>query len=190
MHLIKALAKPQGQMHYEIDSKRGSAISSRQLRPSSVPRCACVRTAVGHPWPPQRCSAQPWPRLSLQEEPALIRCAIRQPQTQIYQRTATANAVIGVGYASQTDNIPWPFAPLAPPADGPRPTAMPGTGTGTGTGTGALVGWLAAIPRSVGAHLFVLGDAEAGWRGWQVTSMHAGLGRRYRDPLFTTRQPT
>jgi hypothetical protein len=125
--------------------------------------------------------------LRTQKEPALIRCAIRQAQT--YQRTATADDLIGVGYASRIGNIPWPLAPLAPPGDGPRPaepTAMPGTGTDARP----LVGWLAAIPRSVGAHLFVLGDAEAGWRGWQVTSMHAGLGRRYRDPLFTTRRPT
>jgi hypothetical protein len=49
-----------------------------------------------------------------------------------------------------------------------------------------LVSWLTGIPRRLGAQLFVMGDAEAGWHGWQITSLHGGLGRRYRDPLFAT----
>jgi hypothetical protein len=47
-----------------------------------------------------------------------------------------------------------------------------------------LARWLATIPRRLGDQLFAPNDAEARWRGWQVTRLHGGLGRRYRDPLF------
>jgi hypothetical protein len=45
---------------------------------------------------------------------------------------------------------------------------------------------LAELPRRWGDLWFAMNDAEAGWRGWQATSMHGGLGRRYRDPRFDT----
>jgi hypothetical protein len=47
-----------------------------------------------------------------------------------------------------------------------------------------LVGWLAVIPRRLGDRLFARNDNEAYWRGWQITRVHGGLGRRYCDPQF------
>jgi hypothetical protein len=41
--------------------------------------------------------------------------------------------------------------------------------------------WLIGLPRRAGRRLFAMNDAEAGWRGWQVTETFGGLGRRYRD---------
>jgi len=41
--------------------------------------------------------------------------------------------------------------------------------------------WLIGLPRRAGRRLFAMNDAEAGWRGWQVTEALGGLGRRYRD---------
>lgn len=49
-----------------------------------------------------------------------------------------------------------------------------------------LASWLAYIPRRLGDHLFAMNDTEAYWRGWQITGVHGGLGRRYRDPRFDT----
>ena len=49
-----------------------------------------------------------------------------------------------------------------------------------------LLSWLAAIPRRLGDRLFFMNDAEAYWRGWQITKTHGALGRRYRDPRFDT----
>jgi hypothetical protein len=49
-----------------------------------------------------------------------------------------------------------------------------------------LLSWLAYIPRRLGDHLFTWNDTEAYWRGWQITKVHGGLGRRYRDPAFDT----
>ena len=37
-----------------------------------------------------------------------------------------------------------------------------------------------------GDRWFAMNDAEAYWRGWQITKTHAGLGRRYRDIRFDT----
>jgi hypothetical protein len=51
---------------------------------------------------------------------------------------------------------------------------------------GGLAIWLAYIPRRLGDRLFAMHDNEAYWRGWQITKVHGGLGRRYRDPLFDT----
>jgi hypothetical protein len=41
--------------------------------------------------------------------------------------------------------------------------------------------WVIGLPRRAGRRLFAMNDAEAGWRGWQVTETLGGLGRRYRD---------
>jgi hypothetical protein len=40
------------------------------------------------------------------------------------------------------------------------------------------------LPRRAGSRLFAMNDAEARWRGWQVTELAGGLARRYRDPRF------
>ena len=48
------------------------------------------------------------------------------------------------------------------------------------------VAWLTDLPRRLGNRLFVMNDAEAGWRGWEVTVTAGGLGRQYRDRRFNT----
>lgn len=53
--------------------------------------------------------------------------------------------------------------------------------------TACAVPWLAGTPRRTGNRLFTMNDAEAAWRGWQVTVLAGGLARRYRDPRFGTR---
>ena len=47
--------------------------------------------------------------------------------------------------------------------------------------------WLADIPQRIGGSLFMSGDEEAYWRGWQITKLHGGLGRGYRDWRFGRR---
>jgi hypothetical protein len=47
--------------------------------------------------------------------------------------------------------------------------------------------WLADIPGRIGARLFLETDEEAYWQGWQVTQLHGGLGRSYRDFRFDAR---
>ena len=45
---------------------------------------------------------------------------------------------------------------------------------------------LAGIVRRLGDLVFMANDEEAYWRGWTIERRHAGLGRRYRDPIFDT----
>jgi hypothetical protein len=40
------------------------------------------------------------------------------------------------------------------------------------------------LPRRTGAWLFRRNDAEAGWRRWEITELHRGLSRLYRDTRF------
>ena len=54
----------------------------------------------------------------------------------------------------------------------------------TGLAAAVLLSWLAYIPRRLGDRLFSWNDTEAYWRGWQITKVHGGLGRRYRDLRF------
>ncbi len=49
-----------------------------------------------------------------------------------------------------------------------------------------LTDCLTAIPRHMTDRIFLVNDAEAYWRGWQIIKIHGGLGRRYRDPAFDT----
>ncbi len=51
---------------------------------------------------------------------------------------------------------------------------------------GVLLSWPAAIARRLGDRLFAMNDTEAYWRDWQITKVHGGLRRRYRDPRFDT----
>ena len=55
-----------------------------------------------------------------------------------------------------------------------------------GLAAAVLLSWLAYIPRRLGDHVFTWNDTEAFWRGWQITKVRGGLGRRYRDPDFDT----
>jgi hypothetical protein len=45
--------------------------------------------------------------------------------------------------------------------------------------------WLIGLPRRAGRRLFAINDAEACWRGWQITETLGGLGRQYRDARFS-----
>lgn len=47
--------------------------------------------------------------------------------------------------------------------------------------TTSVVTWLTDLPRRLGNRLFAINDAEAGWRGWEVTVTAGGVGREYRD---------
>jgi hypothetical protein len=47
-----------------------------------------------------------------------------------------------------------------------------------------LKAWLACLPGRLGDQLFTMNDAEADWRGWQITKVYGGFGRRNRDPRF------
>lgn len=40
------------------------------------------------------------------------------------------------------------------------------------------------LPRRTGTWLFRRNDAEAGWRHWEITELHSGLSRLYRDTRF------
>jgi hypothetical protein len=53
-------------------------------------------------------------------------------------------------------------------------------------GTGVIADRLTRLPRHACDRLFAMSDAEAYWRGWQITRVHGGFGRRYRDPAFDT----
>ena len=44
--------------------------------------------------------------------------------------------------------------------------------------------WLIGLPRRTGRRLFAINDAEACWRGWQITETLGGVGRQYRDARF------
>jgi hypothetical protein len=59
-------------------------------------------------------------------------------------------------------------------------------GSAVGLAAAVLLSWLAYIPRGLGDRIFTWNDTDAYWCGWQITKVHGGLGRRYRDPLFDT----
>ena len=103
-------------------------------------------------------------------------------------------------FTSENKSSGWPAQP-ATPADPPRIATISQVGVAERTAprsvggrlghlpvivAGVLACWLAAIPRRVGDRLFAMNDNEAYWRGWQITRVHGGLGRSYRDPRFDT----
>jgi hypothetical protein len=102
-----------------------------------------------------------------------------------------------IGNAAETIKVPDAGLP-APrgPALVPRGPAVPSTwvsdrpatavGDALRTTAGIVVAWLAGLPRRAGNRLFAMNDAEAGWRGWQVTELAGGLARQYRDARFDT----
>ena len=61
-----------------------------------------------------------------------------------------------------------------------------GTGVGSALRTAGPIAlaWLIGLPRRLGNRLFTMNDAEAGWRGWDITELAVGLGRQYRDARF------
>jgi len=52
-----------------------------------------------------------------------------------------------------------------------------------------FAGWLADVTRRIGERLFMACDEEANWRGWEITALAGGLGRRYRDSRFDCLHP-
>jgi hypothetical protein len=109
-----------------------------------------------------------------------------------------ASDVINISNSTSKNNPPWPLAEPVRPARYPQPRppnqaadATPQASPARRSRILAIVGrvllsWLAAIPRRLGGRLFVMNDAEAYWRGWQITKTHGGLARRYRHPRFDT----
>jgi hypothetical protein len=113
--------------------------------------------------------------------------------------------VINISNFTSKDNPRWlqaepvrPASPGRPPGPPAAHVQAPGAGRAGTCSLGArtgnvfvvlavfMLGWLAAIARRLGDRLFAMNDNEAYWRGWQITGVHGGLGRRYRDPLFDT----
>jgi hypothetical protein len=110
--------------------------------------------------------------------------------------------VINISNFTSKNNPPWvlaePARPVRPPGpEAPDQAAAAAAQAGSGSPCArfgaillivgqVLLSWLAAIPRRLGDHLFFMNDAEAYWRGWQITKTHGGLGRRYRDLRFDT----
>ena len=109
--------------------------------------------------------------------------------------------MINVSNSTSKNNPPWllgePVGPWRPagPAPPAQPEASPRTAARTeppGLGrilvsTGrVLLSWLVTLPRRLADRLFVMNDAEAYWRSWQITRTHGGLARRYREPRFGT----
>jgi hypothetical protein len=114
--------------------------------------------------------------------------------------------VINITNFTCQDKPPWPAEgpakgstkePVEVPARGPagdpaRGPAGPARRIGgrvadiAGLAAAVLLSWLAYIPRRLGDRLFSWNDTEAYWRGWQITKVHGGLGRRCRDPRFDT----
>ncbi len=106
--------------------------------------------------------------------------------------------MINISNFTSKDNPQWPPSPPVSVARAARPRAPDQTTGATAQASPARLGrilcslgrvllsWLAAIPRRLGDRLFVMNDAEAYWRGWQITKTHHGLARRYRDPRFDT----
>ncbi len=114
--------------------------------------------------------------------------------------------MINISNSTSKDNPPWrlaepigltrparPARPGAPgwPATGRAGPARSGripaiAGRGLISASRAVLGWLAAVACRLGDRLFAMNDAEAYWRGWQITKTQGGLGRRYRDPRFDT----
>ena len=91
------------------------------------------------------------------------------------------------------DNPPWPPAGPAgrPTEPAPRTAGRIWSTAGriwstAGLAAAVLLSRLAWIPRRLGDRIFTGNDTEAYWRGWQITKVHGGLGRRYRDLRFDT----
>jgi hypothetical protein len=124
--------------------------------------------------------------------------------TRALDRAGRASDVIKISDLTSENKPPWLLVEPSVPTRMPRPRAPAGTARAdtwtfrarfralAGTVRAAaiagrgLLDWLAAAPRRLGDRLFAMNDAEACWRGWQITGTHGGLGRRYRDPQFGT----
>ncbi len=91
--------------------------------------------------------------------------------------------MINISNYTSKDNPQWPPAQVALTT---AEAADPADGRPLGARTRNTLDWLASLPRRWGDRWFAMNDAEATWWGWQMTRVHGGLGRRYRDPRFDT----
>ncbi len=73
-----------------------------------------------------------------------------------------------------------------PARSSPRATRPPAQLASGETLVRRLSAWLYNIPRRIGDRVFAMNDDEARWHGWEIIPRHAGLTRRYRDPMFNT----
>jgi hypothetical protein len=55
---------------------------------------------------------------------------------------------------------------------------------GLALAVGVALDWVCFFLRRRGDRWFAMNDAEAYWRGWQITKTLGGPGRRYRDLRF------
>jgi hypothetical protein len=104
--------------------------------------------------------------------------------THALDRARRASDVINISNYSSNDNPPGAAqATLTRPVTAAEAADHAG-GRPSGGRIGRILGWLVAVPRRCGDRWFAMNDAEADRYGWQMTRIHAGLGRRYRDPRF------
>jgi hypothetical protein len=115
--------------------------------------------------------------------------------THALDRARRASDVINISNSISEDNPQQasvhcvrPSMPAEAPASGKASAGSSGSRPGRipATSAGVLLSWLASIPRRFGDRLFATDDTEAYQWGWQITRVHGGLGRRYRDPRFDT----
>ena len=95
--------------------------------------------------------------------------------------------MINISNYTSKDNPPWSTVQIA--ATRPLGAAVITDGAGDrprGLRIRIALDWLADLPRRWGDRWFAVNDTEAGRQGWQMTRVHGGLGRRYRNPRFGT----
>ncbi len=98
-----------------------------------------------------------------------------------------------ISNVTETTKVPRIGSPV------PSSLALPGTGlqqrpaveaaVAVRSVTASVIAWLGELPRRLGKRLFAMNDAEAGWRGWEITVLAGGLARQYRDPRFGAVSP-
>ena len=93
--------------------------------------------------------------------------------------------MINISNYTSKDNPPWPTVQIAVirPLGTAEVTDRAG-GRPHGSRIRIALDWVADLRRRCGDRWFAMDDAEAGRRGWQMSRVHGGLGRRYRDPRF------
>lgn len=150
-----------------VREKGGTVILINPKPPRPLPLCRSGRAPAQHPPRPRR-----------PEAPAIARCVIPRhpPLTTLWAATPTParpNTTPAPGRASgaitaiSSSSVTCANSRVEPV---PRPTG--------------LKTWLACLPGRLGDQLFTMNDAEASWRGWQITKVYGGFGRRNRDPRF------
>lgn len=112
----------------------------------------------------------------------------RRNTTQALDRARRASDVINISNYAGNDN-PSPPRPPTVALARERADGRPGRPRVRDTlalAVGVALDWLAFFIRRWGDRWFAMNDAEAYWRGWQITKTRGGPGRRYRDLRFDT----